>query len=46
MDVMQSAEFKALRQRVDALVHINDDEIDPALADLPKIPRMTQVSVK
>lgn len=46
IDVMQSAEFKALRQRVDALVHINDDEIDPALADLPKIPRMTQVSVK
>lgn len=46
IEVMQSAEFKALRQRVDALVHVNDDELDPALADLPKIPRMTQVSVK
>lgn len=46
IEVMQSAEFKALRKRVDALVHVNDDELDPALADLPKIPRMTQVSVK
>jgi NitT/TauT family transport system ATP-binding protein len=45
-EVMQSAAFKALRQRVDALVHLNDEELDPALADLPKIPRMTQVSVK
>lgn len=46
IDVMQSAEFKALRQRVDALVHTHEDELDPALADLPKIPRMTQVSIK
>ena len=46
LEVMQSDAFKALRQRVDALVHLNEDELDPALADLPKIPRMTQVSVK
>jgi len=26
------------------LVHAHEDELDPSLQDLPKIPRMTQVS--
>lgn len=43
-DVMLTPEFKALRQRVDQLVHAEEDELDPALAELPVIPRMTQVS--
>ena len=43
-DLMLSPEFKQLRQRVDALVHADEDELDPALAELPTIPRMTQVS--
>lgn len=44
-DVMSTPEFKRLRARVDLLVHAQEDELDPALSDLPKIPRMTQVSV-
>ena len=43
-EVMQSDAFKALRQRVDALVHIEDEQLDPALENLPKIPRMTQIT--
>lgn len=43
-EMNQSDQFKALRQRVDQLVHAHEEQIDPALADLPKIPRMTQVS--
>lgn len=43
-DVMLTPEFKKLRQRVDALVHTEEDELDPALADLPIIPRMTKIS--
>lgn len=43
-DVMLTPEFKKLRQRVDALVHAEEDELDPALADLPIIPRMTKIS--
>ena len=45
-EVMQSEAFKQLRQRVDALVHVTEETLDPALANLPKIPRMTQVSTK
>lgn len=44
-DVMSTPEFQRLRERVDFLVHVQEDELDPALSDLPKIPRMTQVSV-
>jgi NitT/TauT family transport system ATP-binding protein len=29
---------------VDFLVHAQEDELDPALEDLPVIPRMTKVS--
>ena len=43
-DVMLSPEFKQLRQHVDYLVHAEEDELDPALAELPVIPRMTKVS--
>lgn len=43
-ELMTTTEFKNLRKRVDFLVHAQEDEIDPALEDLPKIPRMTQVS--
>lgn len=43
-DVMLTPEFKQLRQRVDYLVHAEEDELDPALEDLPVIPRMTKVS--
>ena len=43
-ELMLTEKFKSLRQRVDALVHAEEDELDPALADLPKIPRMTKVS--
>ena len=43
---MQSDAFKRLRQRVDALVHVSEETLDPTLANLPKIPRMTQVSTK
>jgi len=43
---MLSPEFKQLRQRVDYLVHAEEDELDPALAELPVIPRMTKVSSK
>ena len=43
-DVMLTPEFKKLRQHVDQLVHADEDELDPALAELPVIPRMTQVS--
>ncbi|WP_297425608.1 ABC transporter ATP-binding protein [uncultured Acinetobacter sp.] len=46
IEVMQSDAFKRLRQRVDALVHVSEETLDPALANLPKIPRMTQVSTK
>lgn len=43
-EVMLTPEFKKLRQKVDRLVHAEEDELDPALADLPVIPRMTKVS--
>lgn len=43
-DIINTPEFKQLRQRVDQLVHVEENELDPALADLPIIPRMTQVS--
>jgi NitT/TauT family transport system ATP-binding protein len=43
-ELMLSPEFKQLRERVDYLVHAQEDELDPALENLPKIPRMTQVS--
>ncbi|WP_407408826.1 ABC transporter ATP-binding protein [Acinetobacter sp.] len=46
IEVMQSDAFKRLRQRVDALVHVSEETLDPALATFPKIPRMTQVSTK
>jgi NitT/TauT family transport system ATP-binding protein len=45
-ELMLSPEFKQLRERVDALVHAQEDELDPALAELPKIPRMTQISTQ
>lgn len=45
-DLVSTAEFKKLRQKVDLLVHADDDQLDPSLADLPKIPRMTKVSDK
>ena len=41
---MLTPEFKRLREHVDALVHAQEEELDPALEELPKIPRMTQVS--
>lgn len=44
MELMQSPEFKQLRQRVDLLVHHKEEALDPALQDLPQIPRMTPVS--
>lgn len=43
-ELMHTAEFKRLRKHVDQLVHAEEDELDPALADLPTIPRMTQIS--
>ncbi|QDK98164.1 ABC transporter ATP-binding protein [Acinetobacter tandoii] len=43
-ELMLTPEFKQLRERVDALVHAQEDELDPALEELPKIPRMTQIS--
>lgn len=46
LDLMSTPEFKQLRSRVDYLVHADEDELDPALQDLPKIPRMTQVSTE
>lgn len=46
LDLMSAPEFKQLRSRVDYLVHAEEDELDPALQDLPKIPRMTQVSTE
>lgn len=45
-EVMLSPEFKALKDRVNFLVHAQEDDLDPALADLPIIPRMTQISSK
>lgn len=45
-ELMLTPEFKQLRQRVDYLVHADEDELDPALAELPVIPRMTKVSSK
>ncbi|WP_180114854.1 ABC transporter ATP-binding protein [Acinetobacter sp. YH12063] len=45
-ELMLSPEFKQLRERVDFLVHAQEDELDPALENLPKIPRMTQVSTQ
>ena len=44
LDLIHSNEFKQLRQRVDQLVHAQEEDIDPALEDLPKIPRMTKIS--
>ena len=46
MELMQSTEFKQLRERVDLLVHHQEEALDPALQDLPKIPRMTQMSTQ
>ncbi|ELW9271026.1 ABC transporter ATP-binding protein [Acinetobacter baumannii] len=46
LDLMSTPEFKQLRSRVDYLVHAEEDELDPALQDLPQIPRMTQVSTE
>lgn len=46
LGLFTTPEFKRLRERVDALVHAQEDELDPALAELPKIPRMTQISTK
>lgn len=43
-ELITTPEFKHVRERVDFLVHAQEDELDPALEDLPKIPRMTQVS--
>ena len=45
-ELMLTPEFKQLRERVDALVHAQEDELDPALEELPKIPRMTQISTQ
>ncbi|OUY07135.1 ABC transporter ATP-binding protein [Acinetobacter populi] len=46
-DIMQSDEFKQLKAHVNHLVHAQDDiEIDPAMQNLPSIPRMTQVSTQ
>ncbi|WP_180088331.1 ABC transporter ATP-binding protein [Acinetobacter sp. YH12219] len=45
-ELMLSTEFKQLRERVDFLVHAQEDELDPAMENLPKIPRMTQVSTQ
>lgn len=46
-DMTSSAEFKVLREHVNLLVHAQDEEnLDPALAHLPKIPRMTKVNDK
>ncbi|MGR0303837.1 ABC transporter ATP-binding protein [Acinetobacter beijerinckii] len=44
LDLIHSPEFKQLRQQVDQLVHAQEEDIDPALEDLPKIPRMTKIS--
>lgn len=44
LDLIQSPEFKKLRKQVDQLVHAQEEDIDPALEDLPKIPRMTKIS--
>ncbi|WP_436897843.1 ABC transporter ATP-binding protein [Acinetobacter gyllenbergii] len=46
MELMHSAEFKHLKERVDLLVHQQEEILDPALQDLPKIPRMTQMSTQ
>jgi NitT/TauT family transport system ATP-binding protein len=43
-ELLLTPEFKRLRERVDFLVHAQEDELDPALENLPKIPRMTKVS--
>lgn len=43
-ELLLTPEFKRLRERVDFLVHAQEDELNPALENLPKIPRMTQVS--
>ncbi|MGN0936770.1 ABC transporter ATP-binding protein [Acinetobacter amyesii] len=45
-ELMLNPEFKQLRERVDFLVHAQEDELDPAMENLPKIPRMTQVSTQ
>jgi len=42
--LMATPAFQQLRARVDQLVHAQEDELDPSLQDLPKIPRMTQIS--
>ncbi len=44
LDLIHSPEFKQLRHQVDQLVHAQEEDIDPALEDLPKIPRMTKIS--
>ncbi|MFD1437406.1 ABC transporter ATP-binding protein [Acinetobacter terrae] len=45
-ELLLTPEFKRLRERVDFLVHAQEDQLDPALEDLPIIPRMTKVSTK
>lgn len=41
---MNSPEFIAVRNHINQLVHGDDDtEVEPALAELPQIPRMTRV---
>ena len=43
-ELLLTPEFKRLRERVDFLVHAQEEQLDPALEDLPVIPRMTKVS--
>ena len=45
-ELMNTPEFQRLRNKVDQLVHAQEDELDPALTHLPKIPRMTQVDAE
>lgn len=40
---MTSPEFTAMRNHINQLVHGDDTEVEPALAALPRIPRMTRV---
>lgn len=43
-ELMQSDAFKQLKAHVNQLVHADDDAHDPAMDNLPEIPRMTHVS--
>ncbi|KAA8732426.1 ABC transporter ATP-binding protein [Acinetobacter qingfengensis] len=42
-DLIHSTEFKQLRAHIDVLVHAQEDSLDPALQNLPKIPRMRHI---